>query len=248
MEAKRTELSDHIAKINAALKEACQISESQRLVTEESDQGVLVIRMLETPFCRPVLTDLGSRELALRLPFPTPEHARFWIALHENWDYVGKRKIRFNNCGLRLYTGTSQQAALQILRLEWSAPEVNSDGIQAYQGKHAGHPHWHIDRSALVGPEDYMRSLEVVTTPGPPQDLELENFSSAAPSPEPPTLRLDCSWLQGLHLPAQARWMERLWDGVEIPGPHQSEPKDIGQLGFWWSGALRYFVSELRKH
>ncbi len=192
---------------------------------------------------RKVLTDLGSSEVALRLPIPDVHRPRFWIALHERWIPVSRHKIRFRECGLRLYAGTVDEDATQILRLEWVAPTEDPEGISSYQGKHAGHPHWHIDRAALIGPADYLHSLEALSASD--AELETEEFGATTASSEPRGLRLDCSWLQDIHLPALARWAQLAWDGHKIPGPHQNEPYSLEELANWWTGALRYFSAEL---
>src|SRR5215217_3960781 len=47
----------------------------------------------------------------------------------------------------------------------------------------------------------------------------------------------DCSWIQKIHIPAQAGWVKK-WNGTEVPRPHQSEPDDLAALENWWAGAL----------
>ncbi|HTX36943.1 MAG TPA: hypothetical protein VME43_18065 [Bryobacteraceae bacterium] len=187
-------------------------------------------------------TDLGFRETALRFPIPNARHPRFWVAMQEQWKWKGKHKVRFMECGLRLYVGGRDEEAIQFLRLEWVAPTFDNSGVQIYQGAHAGHPHWHIDRSALVGQEDYLRSLEILTAPAP--EAGAEEFNEGALV----VPRLDFSWLQSMHLPAQAGWMHPpSWDGRTVPGPHQCEPSSVAELEHWWVGALRYFSVELPK-
>lgn len=244
METKHTNLRAHITTINAALRDVCGFGQTGPLVTEQVDQGRLIINTSDAGFLsKLVLTDLGSRETALPLPVPYRSKPRFWVALHENWEFVSKRKIRFMDCGLRIYFGEQDGNPSQVFRLEWVAPVLGPDGMQSYSGKHAGHPHWHIDRTALVGPEDYLHRLEALTTP---ESHPLEDFSSSVVN-ETVRLPLDCSWLQNIHLPAQARWMDFAWDGREIPGPHQTEPSDLEHLGRWWTGALKYIVIELSR-
>lgn len=241
MEAKFTELKDHAKGINAVLAEVCAAPNSKPLLREDkliistSNSGIL---------SRRVTTDLGSSEFAVRLPIPDANEARFWLAMHERWEYKNKRTIRFHDCGLRLYVGARYEEAIQVMRLEWVAPTADPDGIPVYDGKHAGHPHWHIDRAALIGPEDYLRSLEILTA----QDLqpELQDFTESAARPGRRFI-YDCSWILRMHLPAQAGWMDFEWKNREVPGPHQSEPSDITALGRWWAGSLRYFATELPK-
>jgi hypothetical protein len=241
MEAKRSDLKSHTAAINAVLTEACSAPNSGPLVWEDN----LVIKMIDSaPLSRRVTTDLGGGEFAVRLPIPDADKPRFWISLHEAWGYKNKRIIRFDNCGLRLYTGLRDEEAVQVMRLEWVAPTTNPDGVLVYDGKHAGHPHWHIDRSALIGPEDYFDSLEALTAAEP--QYELQDFSESTARPLRRPVR-DCSWLWRMHLPAQAGWMNAEWTDNKIPGPHQSEPSDITALGRWWVGSLRYLISELPK-
>jgi hypothetical protein len=74
----------------------------------------------------------------------------------------------------------------------------------------------------------------------------VEEFGPSTPS-EPVQQfdgEVDCSWIQKIHLPAQAGWIKK-WVGMEIPGPHQSEPDSFLALENWWTGSLRYFVHEL---
>ena len=246
MEAKRTELKGHATNITTVLGEVCKVSQKGPLVLE---QDLLITISYSESLSRRVTTDLGGGEHALRLPIPAPERSRYWIGLHEQWKWKwkSKTKICFHDCGLRLYVGREDEDVVQVLRLEWKAPEVNAEGETVYDGKYAGHPHWHIDRSALIGPEDYWHSLEIQTAPAVQMHHEPETFNENTISQVVARPIHDCSWLQQLHLPAQAGWMQSKWNGSTVPGPHQSEPTDLAQLDGWWNGALRYLVSELRK-
>jgi hypothetical protein len=235
------ELKAHVISLNKVLREICDAPQSQRLV-EQKDGYVFVISS-STPLARTVTTDLGRTEAALRLPIPDAEQPRYWIGLHELWKWEDRRTIRFQESGLRLYVGGADEEALQFLRLEWIAPSEDPDGKFVYQGNHAGHPHWHIDRSALVGAEEHLRSLEVLTSP----DRAVEEFSDTTTRLDAGLTRLvyDCSWLQQMHLPAQADWMRQEWDGRALPAPHQCEPQSLRRLASWWTGALRYLIAEL---
>jgi hypothetical protein len=245
MEAKRTELRNHATAITTVLAEVCGASNAGPLVREYDESGVIVIRIRDwiRRLSRAVTTDLGESESALRLPVPAGR-PRCWLGLHERWEAKGKHKIWFRDCALRLYIGAEDEEAVQILRLEWVAPSPDPDGLPVYDGKHAGHPHWHIDRSALLGRDEYLRSLETLRAPEQQSRLEQFGQTSGAPPRHPVH---DCSWLPKLHLPAQAGWMHAEWDARTVPGPHQSEPGSIEDLGHWWVGALRYFLTELAK-
>jgi hypothetical protein len=239
MEATRTELKEHTKRINAVLLETCDASDPAPLV-HLADGTIALATSCPTALRREVTTDLGLREIALRLPIPDTRHPRFWIAMQEQWEWKSRYRACFRQCGLRLYVGDRSEEAVQFLRLEWVAPTCNDDGSRIYEGKHAGHPHWHVDRSALVGQEDYARSLESPTAPAP----GAEEFTEAAAS-APAQPLLDFSWLQYMHLPARAQWMLLEWDGRQVPGPHQCEPENLDELTHWWAGALRYFSTEL---
>jgi len=243
MEVTRTELQKHVAKVNAVLQETCDASDPAPLV-QLVDGTITLAPSCPAALCRQVTTDLGVREIALRLPIPDPRSPRFWVAMHEQWNWKGRHRVCFNQCGLRLYVGDRSEDAIQFLRLEWAAPILDDDGIASYQGKHAGHPHWHIDRSALAGQEDYVRSLEILTTPrsqGGPEEFSVATVQNDAPF-QP---LLDFSWIKDMHLPARAQWMHTEWDGFKVPGPHQCEPTSLDELTHWWIGALRYVSAEL---
>jgi hypothetical protein len=242
MEVTRTELQNHVTRVNAVLQDACD-SSSPAPLAHLVDGTISLAGSCPRSVCREVTTDLGVRELALRLPIPDTENPHFWIALQEHWRWKSKHRVSFVECGLRLYIGYRSEAAVQFLRLEWVAPDTDAAGVQVYQGIHAGHPHWHIDRSALVGQEDHLRSLEVLTSP--PPDLEAEEFDENATPTASQQPLFDFSWIQHIHLPARAKWMESEWDGIEVPGPHQCEPSNLDELTHWWAGALRYFTTEL---
>jgi hypothetical protein len=246
MEAKPRELQNHVTKINAILQEVCDASNVGPLV-EELDGAITVAASCPKPVSREVTTELGRIELALRLPIPSGDQPRYWVALHERWSWKGKHKISFRDCGLRLYIAEEGEEAVQLLRLEWVAPSLDLDGVLIYPARHAGHPHWQIDRSALTGPEDYLRSLEALTAPALAPQLGSEEFSEATIPDAPQRLPLvhDCSFLQDMHFPAQAQWMNLEWDGRKIPAPHQCEPTNLEELNRWWAGALRYFSAEL---
>ena len=241
MQTTPAELRKHASRINAVLLETSDASDPAPLLNLV-DGTIALATSCPSALCREVTTDLGRRELALRLPIPDANHPRFWVGLQEHWKWKSRRKLSFIECGLRLYLGERDEEAIQFLRLEWVAPSFE-DGIQIFQGEHAGHPHWHVDRSALVGQEDYLRSLDILTTPAP---QEAEEFSDAIALPTRAQPLLDFSWLHKMHLPAQAGWMHPpSWDGRTIPGPHQSEPASLAELELWWAGALRYFAAEL---
>jgi hypothetical protein len=241
MIARAAELEGHVRALNNVLAEICDSPRVQRLVGESD--GIVAVMSLSAPLGRRVTTDLGRTEIALRLPVPDPAQPRYWIGLHELWEWKNKRTVQFRESGIRLYVGRADEDVLQFLRLEWIAPTEDPDEKVVYAGSHAGHPHWHIDRSALVGPEEQLRSLEALTTP----DRPIEEFSEATVSIGATATRLiyDCSWLQKMHLPAHASWMLRRWDGRVLPAPHQCEPESLTGLGSWWAAALRYLIAEL---
>lgn len=242
MEATPTELRKHATRINAVLQNTCDASDPAPLV-HLTDGTITLATSCPRALSREVTTDLGLREIALRLPIPDNRNPRFWIAMQEQWKWRSKHRACFVECGLRLYMGDRSEEAIQFLRLEWVAPISDDDGIQIYQGKHAGHPHWHVDRSALVGQEEYFRSLETLTAPAP--EVEVEEFGEADSVGATAQPLLDFSWLQKIHLPARAQWMQSEWDGNQVPGPHQCEPINLEELIHWWAGALRYFSAEL---
>jgi hypothetical protein len=241
LEATPTDLQKHVKQVNAILQNISEASNPAPLVTL-SDGLITLAKSCPADMCREVTTDFGIREIALRLPVPDINNPRFWIALQEQWGWKSKHKLWFIQCGLRLYMGErSEETALQCVRLEWVAPTYDDNGVESYQGKHAGHPHWHIDQSALIGQEDYLRSLEILTAP---TSTAPEVFTGDTPTALSRPL-LDFSWLQSIHFPARAQWMQTKWDGQHIPGPHQCEPNDLEELTHWWEGALRYFSGEL---
>jgi|ERR1700733_2778363 len=241
MEATRSELKKHAKHINAILQEVCDAPDRAPLV-HLTDGTIALAKTCPWALRREVISDLGYLETALRLPIPDTDNPRFWIAMQEKWEWKGQHRACFLQCGLRLYIGERNGEAIQLLRLEWVAPTLH-EGVQSYQGRYAGHPHWHIDRSALIGSEEYSRSLEALTAPMP---QEVEDFSEVATS-DGDTARpfRDFSWLQRIHLPARAQWMLQEWDGNQVPGPHQCEPKNLNELVNWWVGALRYLSTEL---
>jgi hypothetical protein len=194
-----------------------------------------------------VRSDLGPQEQVIALATGASSE-RYWLGLHEFWTPRPRRKLDFDSCGLRLYVGRSDEEVAQLLRLEWVAPKTDTDGVEQFDGQHAGHPHWHIDRAALVGSEDYLRSLDVLTAPHI-VDQAVEVFDPNAASAETsPGLLHDCSWLLNVHLAAHANWMNRHWDGATTPGPHQSQPETLKKLTTWLTGALHYVAWEVRAH
>jgi hypothetical protein len=244
MKATPTDLHKHTAQINAILHEICQAGDPAPLI--DFSEGIITLAKSCSPvLCREVTTDFGRLETALRLPIPDILNPRFWIQIQERWEWKSAHKLSFMQCGLRLYMGVKGEEAIQFARLEWVAPTYDESGVASYRPTHAGHPHWHIDRSALVGQEDYWRSLEILTTPTPPQ-TQPEQFSGDTPT-APSRPLFDFSWLQNIHFPARAQWMQTEWDGQEVPGPHQCEPNNLDELTHWWGGALRYISAELSR-
>ena len=240
MECKSNQFAKHVAEISAILQRECGIPGVGALVAHEDFQ--VKIRSGPMPFFRPVTTEFGVIEYALELPISTQRHQRkYWVGLHEAWQPLrSKHKIRFSHCSLRLYVGGADREPAHFLRLEWVAPDESG----SYQGKHAGHPHWHVDRVVLAGSKILGNSID---DPVPEMEASVvEEFGplTASEPPEESDSEVDCSWIQKIHLPAQAGWINK-WDGVEIPGPHQSEPDNFEALENWWTGSLRYFVHEL---
>jgi hypothetical protein len=241
MECKRNQFDKHVSEITSILLKECQISKPQPLVTCENFQ--IKIRNGPTPPFRQVTTEFDFLEYALELPVSSQRHRRkYWVAFHEGWSAVGTHRIRFRQCSLRLYVSMAKEEPMQFLRLEWIAPDEAGE----YDGKHAGHPHWHVDRAVLASSKVFAQSLEAPTNEV--GQLVVEEFG---PLTEPSTdlvqgenALADYSWMQKIHLPAQAGWIKK-WDGTQIPGPHQSEPDDFRALENWWAGSLRYFVQEL---
>lgn len=250
MEAKRKEIPNHATGIGRIFASVCDIDLNFPLLRIDSVSNAIVVTVggvqpnSSIPH-RTVTTDLGRIESVLGLPIPEPSRPRFWVGLHELWETSGRYKLRFKDCGLRIYVGEFNEESRQFLRLEWVAPEIEKDGTLVYQGKHAGHPHWHVDRAALVGPVEHLRSLERLTRPVQEGESP-EIFDSNAMSTE--DLVPDLSWFGGVHLPAQSQWMHEKWDGSALPAPHQTEPDGLQMLSTWWEGSLRYIFAELSQH
>jgi len=250
MEAKRSDIAGHATDIARVLASLIGIKLLAPLVRTYEVAGEFIVTIAQgVPHLglpdRKVTTDLGQIETVVGLPIPEASRPKFWIGLHESWVFLNKRKVGFKNCGIRVYVGAADEDSRQFLRLEWVAPELAKDGSEVYQGGHAAHPHWHIDRAALVGPEEHLRSLEMLTT-------SMEEAAEVLPFDairlEVPRLVQDLSWLGGVHLPAQTEWMHYLWDGVVLPAPHQSAPQELEMLKLWWEGSLRYLFAELSQN
>jgi hypothetical protein len=244
MIVKPAALDEHAKRLNGVL---CEVSKASRHAQLLGGAG-LTFSVRNSPLSHQAVTDLGATEYVLPLLGNQSTNDNLWIGVHERWVAVNKYRIRFNDCGLRLYMGQRDENVSQILRLEWVAPEEDENGQIVYQGAHAGHPHWHIDQSALVGPETYWASLDALTQPLNALS-ELEDFGAEVVPSSPGTssrrIVRDCSWLQRVHLAANARWADVGWNGTENPAPHQCEPESIESLNRWWAGALRYLRAEL---
>jgi hypothetical protein len=242
MEESRKGIAAHVSTVSSILREVCEAPTGIPLVAEK-DWIVGIVDPHIKGVSRAVTNELGRLEPVLRLPIPDAEHPRLWFGLHERWEPVRtKRRARFCACGLRIYAGGKDERAAQILRLEWAAPTPDKFGTLEYDGGHAAHPHWHIDRSALVDVHEYLRLLEGVSKPG---SEAAEKFDEGMTSHESDLAVRDYSWMHQIHLPALARWVEHGWDGKSLPGPHQSEPDSAAQLANWWAGSLRYLRCEL---
>jgi hypothetical protein len=252
MEIRHNEFNRHVKNLSHILAEVCALREGEPLLSVSDEAGtraigVYVSRAVPHQRYREVTSDLGRREKVLGFPVPNALRPRYWIGVHEAWR-ASKKRVTFVSCGFRLYMGFADEQIVQILRLEWVAPGKDREGMVRYDGGHAGHPHWHIDRSALLGHEDYWRSLAILTAPA--SEAPLETFEPERNIAErfPVRQAQDCSWLQGVHFPAHASWMHRTWDGTELPAPHQSEPNNLASLSRWWNGAIRYLAAELYTH
>src|SRR6266567_9420503 len=139
MEATPAELRKHATRINAILLKACACAASHPAPLVHLFEGNIALATSCPPeLSREVTTDLGYREIALRLPIPDTSHPRFWFTGQERWKWKSKKRVYFIECNLRLYIGERGEEAAQFLRLEWVAPTLGDDGIQIYQGKHAG--------------------------------------------------------------------------------------------------------------
>ena len=255
MEAKRSDLSSHATDIARVFSSIWNITLLAPLIQIHDFVGtgggitltILGREQSSSPPRRIVTTDLGLSETVVGLPFAGSNEPKFWIGLHESWVATGKYKARFLGCGLRVYIGEASEVSRHFLRLEWVAPETNHEGVAVYQGAHAGHPHWHIDRAALVGPEEHWRTLELLTTPVVSEHL-IEVFGPESATQGQLSTVQDLSWLSAVHLPAQAQWMHENWNGQALPAPHQSAPTSLQMLKRWWEGSLRYLFVELSQH
>lgn len=255
MRAPRSQMRDHATSVSNVLCRVCEFvpaipvvrfRESSPTWSDLFELQVVAASPAGARSIREVTTDLGRQELVVPLPVPSVEEPRFWVGLHESWRAAGSRFVRFESCGLRLYVGEGEAETSQVVRLEWVAAREEDP---PYEGGHAGHPHWHIDRSALVGKDEAERSLEILTRPeGDRSTLEEFDSNSSLGSDQSPRLVYDCSWLPSVHLPAQANWMTTSWDGTSSPAPQQSTPQDLAALAKWWTGALLYLAAELRTH
>src|SRR6202795_3067486 len=136
MEATPRELRKHAKEINVVLQDTCDASDPAPLV-DLTDGTIALAPSCPRALCREVTTDLGLREIALRLPIPDTQNPRFWIAMQERWRWKSKHRVYFVECGLRLYMGDKGEQAIQFLRLEWVAPTSDGDGNPIYQGTHA---------------------------------------------------------------------------------------------------------------
>lgn len=245
LEATGQELFDHTRNLNHIVEQVCGLRNVSPLISSQpqGDWLIGIPNSASAGVFKAVTTDLGQRENAIRLPIPDAGNARYSVSLHEHWARSSK-KFRFLECALRLYVGHEDEDASQVLRLEWVAPVPGQDGEVSYVGKHAN-PHWHVDRSALVGPAEHWRSLDALTRPVT-DELPLESFRpNGRPEPSEIPFVHDCSWLQAMHLPAQAQWMNEEWDGDRTPAPHQCQPSDLAMLTRWWNGVLSYLAGEL---
>src|ERR1035438_3724108 len=101
MEAKRAQLKDHASVIAGVLRDVCDASNAGPLVQEYDESGniVIVITHSNNPLSRLVTTDLGLREPALRLPMPDDHQRRYWIGLHERWEWKSARRTRLHELG-----------------------------------------------------------------------------------------------------------------------------------------------------
>lgn len=254
MQARKREVEEHTAQISRVLAKVCELTPTRPLVRLLSGQGGLhtgqvvlsVGGAIPVHSARTVTSDLGITEEVVALPVPSADSPRYWLGLHEEWAPSGRNKLDFVQCGLRLYVADLGANAAQMLRLEWVAPE-KIGGTEVFHGNRAAHPHWHIDRAALIGPFEFERSLEMITAPTCVP--ELESFDESAINVNMPVdLSYDCSWLPKFHLPAQSGWMTALWDGQLVPGPHQNAPLTLEYLSRWWTGSLYYVAAEIAAH
>lgn len=101
MEVRPTELEKHAKQINAILQAACDANDPAPLV--HLTDGTIALAATCPPMLRrDVITDLGRREIALRLPIPSKQKPRFWITLQEQWKSISRHKWSFVQSGLQL--------------------------------------------------------------------------------------------------------------------------------------------------
>lgn len=253
LRVRRDKLRDHVAVISRTVAIACGGTPSGPLLEDTDGGGRVVIGVrprVHIPgiSVREVTSDLGSNESVIGLPVPGASPP-LWLGLHETWEHVQRPQntVAFVDCGLRVYLGQLERTAAQILRLEWVAPKTDGAGAVSYPGRHAGQPHWHIDRAALFDALEYQQLIERLTSPAEPQP-HIEVFDLDVTSVNVDRIDYDCSWLPNVHFPAQSGWMCSRWDGVTTPGPQQSVPTSLDALQNWWEGAMNYIIAELRAH
>lgn len=240
MEAKKKDVERHAGRVGAALADACNVKRGGGVFKSESS-GLYFTISPPAEQVAEATTSLGRREYVLALPRLGARRG-FFLGAHEEWEPVGrKNRLRFRACALRVYVGTDDASPAPLARLEWVAGREDKEGVIAYAGGHAGHPHWQVDENVLAPPHpDLALDISATVEDFAPDDLGEDRAGISTDG---------FTWFGRLHLPAHGGWMEKAWgEDAGVPGPHQNTPERIEQLDLWWRGSIRYIVAELQTH
>lgn len=163
----------------------------------------------------------------------------------EIWGPGKAKKVLFVSSRMRFFSGSTHEAlSLRPLRLEWEGPEVDAQGHLGFPGDGAAHPHWQIGAPDWEeAPESALlrsRESEVIN-----RTKELFEREKAVP---PVPLAGARRWLQRLHLPARAHWIEAPCDMDDPTNVHVHPPGSLKEIDNWIISALRYTRHEFHKY
>lgn len=257
LRCKKTDLPDHWASVRLLLARIAGL-DPNRLRNEAGGGGLEQSIAWADDRDETAQRNLGTATRVIPLDENSYEGRvpGWWLSWHEKWRPVGlKRTVEFDSTSITFFFGLRRQRKLQVLRAEWVGPDTSGD----YDGKHAAHPHWHIDAPVWAAAKE----LGLPTASASPFPIEENDgvFLEEESAGDTEVLPADTEGrdfgafdiqatldLSRLHLAMIATWQtKRFVPPSTSLEAHQASPESIQMIQNWLSSTCAYAALELRR-
>jgi hypothetical protein len=248
---KTKELTDHWAVVRLVLANVAELNPN-RLVFEKSVSGLEQSVAWAEDTTETAQRNLGTAARVIPLGEHEGATPGWWLSWYEKWRPIGqKHKVEFDSTGITFFFGLRGQQKLQVLRAEWVGPDASG----VFDGKHAAHPHWHIDTPiwaaarqigaapAFTGqPNDsiFIGDVDAPATDSEPFVAPENEFPGSDTRTTPD--------LSKLHLAMIATWQNtKFLPPSSALTSHQASPESTSMIQNWLASTCAYAALELRR-